>query len=67
MSIKEELLSLKPLEKIKLIDELTLSLVVPSKEIDDYWAEEVENRLIAMQNGNLNTIPLEQVFSKYDQ
>jgi len=34
---KKEVLDLEPLDKIKLIDELLLSLDIPNKDIDELW------------------------------
>jgi len=65
MSIKEEVLTLKPIEKIQLIDELLLSLDLPSKEIDEVWAKEVEKRIEAYTAGLIKSVPASEVFSKY--
>jgi len=65
MSIKEEVLTLKPIEKIQLIDELLLSLDIPSKELDDIWAKEVEKRIKAYNEGLIKSVPDSEVFSKY--
>ena len=47
MSIVEEALTLKPIERLHLVDELLLSLDIPTKEIDLLWAEEAEKRIEA--------------------
>ncbi len=65
MSIKEEALTMKPIEKIHLIDELLLSLDIPNKDIDKMWEEEVENRVSAYDNGLMKSIPAQDVFAKY--
>lgn len=65
MSIKEEVLTLKPIEKIQLIDELLLSLDIPTKEIDEIWAEEVEKRIKAYDDGLIKSVSSSEVFSKY--
>ena len=67
MSIKEEALILKPIERLHLIDELLLSLDIPTKEIDDIWAEEVEKRVQAYDNGLIKAIPANEVFKKYNK
>ncbi len=67
MSIKEEVLTLDPLEKIQLIDELLLSLDTPTKEIDDIWAQEIEERIHAFDNGQVESIPASEVFAKYQK
>lgn len=65
MSILEDALILKPIERLHLIDAILLSLDVPTKEIDAFWIEEVEKRLEAYNNKKLNTTPSDEVFAKY--
>jgi len=65
MSVNEEALTLNPIEKIQLIDELLLSLDEPSKEIDDVWAKEIEDRIEAYDKGLIKSVPASEVFSKY--
>jgi putative addiction module component (TIGR02574 family) len=65
MSILEEALTLKPIERLHLVDELLLSLDVPTKEIDLMWAEEVEKRLEAHNRNEINTVSAQEVFAKY--
>jgi len=67
MSIKEEVLTLNPLEKIQLIDELLLSLDAPTKETDKIWAKEIEERIQAHENGQIESIPASEVFAKYQK
>ena len=65
MSIREEVLALKPLEKLQLINELLLSLDQPSRDIDEIWADEVEKRIDAYDRGELKAIDAKDVFAKY--
>ncbi len=65
MSIKEEVLALKPIEKLKLIDELLLSLDKPNKDFDDVWAEEVEKRVDAYDKGQILKIEAKEIFKRY--
>ena len=65
MSIKEEALALKPIEKLKLIDELLLSLDKPNKDFDDVWAEEVEKRVDAYDKGQILKIEAKEIFKRY--
>ena len=64
-SLIEEALTLKPVERLQLVDELLLSLELPSKEVDDAWKKEAENRLLAFKNGTLKAVSKEEVFAKY--
>ena len=65
MSIAAEALTLKPIERLHLVDELLLSLDVPTKEIDAIWEKEVEKRINAHNQGKIKTIPSDVVFAKY--
>ena len=65
MSVNEQALSLNPIEKIQLIDELIQSLDLPDKELDKLWLEEAESRMKAYENGEMKAIPAEKVFEKY--
>ena len=65
MSIVEEALTLKPIERLHLVDELLLSLDISTKEIDLVWAEEAEKRLEAYNLGEVKTLSSQEVFAKY--
>jgi putative addiction module component (TIGR02574 family) len=65
VSIVEEALTLKPIERLHLVDELLLSLDIPTKEIDLVWAEEAEKRLEAYNLGEVKTLSSQEVFAKY--
>ena len=65
VSIVEEAFTLKPIERLHLVDELLLSLDIPTKEIDLLWAEEAEKRLEAYNLGEVKTLSSQEVFAKY--
>ena len=65
MSIVEEALTLKPIERLHLVDELLLSLDIPTKEIELLWAKEVEKRINAYEQGEAKALSSQEVFSKY--
>lgn len=65
VSIVEEALTLKPIERLHLVDELLLSLDIPTKEIDLLWAEEAEKRIEAYNLGEVKTLSSQEVFAKY--
>ena len=67
MSVKEEALSLKPLDKIQLIDELLLSLDTPNKELDEIWVDEAERRIEAYETGKTQASDVRTVLTKYDR
>jgi putative addiction module component (TIGR02574 family) len=65
VSIVEEALTLKPIERLHLVDELLLSLDIPTKEIDFLWSEEAEKRVEAYKKGVAKTVSSDDVFAKY--
>ncbi|MGJ0317007.1 addiction module protein [Aliarcobacter cryaerophilus] len=65
MLATKEVLSLKPLDKIQLIDELLLSLDMPNKELDEIWAEESEKRIDAYEEGRTQSHDIYEVLAKY--
>lgn len=67
MSIKEllsEAITLKPRDRVALVEGLIKSLDEPDKALDDLWAEEGEKRLLAYREGRLEGIPMEEIFKK---
>jgi len=67
MSTKEllnEALKLKPEERFTLVEGLIKSLDEPDKKLDEIWAEESEKRLKAHREGELQGIPMEEIFKK---
>ncbi len=60
--ILEEALKLKPEEKLILIEGVIMSLDQPDIKIDEIWADEAHKRLTAYRNGNLQGIPMEEIF-----
>jgi hypothetical protein len=64
-SIYNEALVMQPLEKVHLIDKLILSLDIPNQTIEKQWNDEVEDRIKAYENDELNIVPMKKVFSKY--
>ncbi len=67
MIATEEILSLKPLDKIQLIDELLLSLDMPNKELDEIWVEESERRIEAYETGKTQAHDVYEVLAKYSK
>lgn len=64
-NILKDALRLKPAEKAKLIDKLIYSLDKPDKEIDALWANEVEDRINAYEQGEIRTVSLENILQKH--
>jgi len=61
----KEILELPPIEKIDLVEKILESLDRDDQEIDKLWSQEAENRLNAYHAGQMKSIPLEQIVSKY--
>ena len=63
--ILEKAISLQPIEKAELVDSLISSLDKSDRALDQLWANEAESRLTAYKNGELKSISLNEVLSKY--
>ena len=61
-----EALSLPAKSRAKLADKLLESLDEPrQREIDELWADEVEDRIDAYERGETKIIPGKEVFRKF--
>ena len=60
-----EVLQLPLPERVYLVEMLLSSLDRPDGVIDKQWADESENRIDAYERGELKSIPMHKVFSKY--
>ena len=60
--ILKEAIILKPEDRFMIVEGLLNSLDKPDKNIDDIWAEEAEHRLKAYRDGNIEGIPMEEIF-----
>jgi putative addiction module component (TIGR02574 family) len=63
--ILEDAISLQPKEKAELVDALINSLDKPDSTLDELWANEAESRLAAYKTGELKSISINEVLSKY--
>ena len=64
-SILEKLIALQPIEKAELVDSLISSLDKSDSTMDRLWANEAESRLTAYKTGELKTVSISEVLSKY--
>jgi putative addiction module component (TIGR02574 family) len=62
--ILEQALKLKPDERFMVVEGLIKSLDEPDSLLDEIWAEEAEKRLKAYRAGNLEGIPMEEIFKE---
>ncbi len=66
--ILAEALELPPVERAALVEEILSSFDLPkSKEIDELWAKEAEDRIDAYERGELYSLPIEKVFDRLDR
>ncbi|KIM12962.1 MAG: hypothetical protein KU38_03360 [Sulfurovum sp. FS08-3] len=59
--------TLNPLQKIEPVDRIFNSLEHSNKEIDTLWAKEAQSRLKAYDSGRIKSIPINEVFQKYQR
>jgi len=62
--ILEQALQLRPDEKFILVEGLLKSLDEPDYDLDAIWVEEAEKRLKAYRAGELEGIPMEEIFKE---
>ena len=60
--ILEEAKGLKPEERFLIVEGLLKSLDEPDLKVDEIWAVEAQSRLEAYRRGELESIPMEEVF-----
>lgn len=58
-------LTLNPVDKIKLVDELLQSLDLSDKAIQKAWADVADSRLNAYKKGEIESVSMDAVFAKY--
>ena len=61
----KEVFDLKPLDKVRLIDQLLLSLDLPNNEFDKIWSEEAEQRINAYEKGKTQAADVYEVLAKF--
>lgn len=61
--VLEQALALKPDERFLIVEGILKSLDEPDKSLDALWVDEAEKRLHAYREGNLEGVPMEEVFN----
>ena len=61
----QEIESLAPLERIKVIDQLIRATIKPDSEIEQIWVKEAQARWEQFESGKVGTVPYADVMSKY--
>ncbi|MEE8441850.1 MAG: addiction module protein [Spirochaetia bacterium] len=62
--VLEQAMKLQPDERFMVVEGLIRSLDEPDSSLDAIWADEAGRRLKAYRAGNLEGIPMEQVFKE---
>lgn len=65
--IFEEVSTLKPIEKMQLVDKIFNSLEYSNKSIDELWANEAQSRIQAYDENKIQSKPMQEVFKKYQR
>jgi putative addiction module component (TIGR02574 family) len=66
--ILADALALPPTERASLVEEILSSFDFPSRqEVDQLWANEVEDRIDAYDRGEMHSHPAEEVFDRIDR
>ncbi len=63
--VLNDALELPPAERAELVNELLASLNQPDDAIDEQWKTEVKRRREAREEGDMGTVSLDEVLSKY--
>lgn len=63
-NILKQALKLKPDERFMLVEGLIKSLDKPDSSLDEIWADEAEKRLNAYRSGELEGVPMEEIFKE---
>ena len=61
----KEALTLRPAERLQLMEWLAQSLDKPDEEIEQIWAEESVKRVKALYDGKVKTISLNEIIERY--
>ncbi len=62
--VLEQALKLRPDERFIVIEGIIKSLDEPDSSLDNIWADEAEKRLKAYRAGNLEGVPMEEIFKE---
>ncbi len=54
-------LNLSPIDRLKLIEKLLVSLSEPNPSVEEYWLKESERRFQEFERGEVKAIPYEEV------
>lgn len=63
--ILKSALTLSPVDKAELVDEILSTLDQPDERLDSLWRKEVENRIDAHERGGIKSVSIQEVLAKY--
>jgi putative addiction module component (TIGR02574 family) len=61
----ERLKALPDMDRLQIVDYLLESLDIPNQEIERLWVAEAQDRYAAYKRGEIQAVPIEEVFAKY--
>lgn len=64
-AILDEVLHLRPAERLYLMEQIAKSLDKPDENIEKEWEIEVEKRIDALKNKSVKTYSLESILERY--
>ena len=64
--ILQSALALPDVDRAAIVESLLTSLDQPDAVIDESWAAEAEERLVAFDTGRMKAIPAAEVFKEFD-
>ena len=66
--VLEKALTLPPVERAELVEQILSSFEFPSRgDVDALWAKEAESRIIAYDQKKIKAMPASKVFEKIDK
>ncbi len=66
-SVVDQALELTASERSDVIEKLLASLDMPDVSIDAVWGKEVDARVEAYEKGDIEAVPVHEVFKKYQE
>jgi len=65
MDLVHEIEKFSPVERVRIVHIVIRDMISPNSDIDSVWAQEASSRWDAYQEGELKTVPYEDVMAKY--
>ena len=65
VNIYKKSLKLRPADRLRLMAMIAKSLDQPNEKIDQIWANEAENRYVALTKGEVRTIAIDDIITRY--